>query len=287
MTCYGDLPEAYSDKNKSAAVIVPVPYDNTSTWIKGADKGPQALIEASANMELYDIETGTEVYKYGIYTDVPVLISGRPELMIPAVKERIHSWMEMNKFVITIGGEHSITIGSVAAHLSKYPDLSVLQLDAHTDLRPEYLGSKYNHACTMSRIQEFCPITQVGIRSMDIIEKDYIKPDRVFFAEEIIPSDGWIEEVVQTLNNQIYLTIDLDVFDPSVMPSTGTPEPGGLDWYRVLELLRRVIEKKELMGFDIVELCPDTNNKAPDFLASKLLYKILTYKFLKNKKSLI
>jgi agmatinase len=287
MTCYGDLPEAYSDKNKSAAVIVPVPYDNTSTWIKGADKGPQALIEASANMELYDIETGTEVYKYGIYTDVPVLISGRPELMIPAVKERIHSWMEMNKFVITIGGEHSITIGSVAAHLSKYPDLSVLQLDAHTDLRPEYLGSKYNHACTMSRIREFCPITQVGIRSMDIIEIDYIKPDRVFFAEEIIHSDGWIEEVVQTLNNQIYLTIDLDVFDPSIMPSTGTPEPGGLDWYRVLELLRRVIEKKELMGFDIVELCPDKNNKAPDFLASKLLYKILTYKFLKNKKSSI
>jgi agmatinase len=287
MTCYGDLPEAYSNKNKSAAVIVPVPYDATTTWIQGADKGPQALIEASANMELYDIETGTEVYKHGIYTDVPVSISGKPELMIAAVKERIHSWMEMNKFVITVGGEHSIAIGSVEAHLYNYPDLSVLQLDAHTDLRPEYLGSKYNHACTMARIQEFCPVTQVGIRSMDIIEKEYIKPGRIFFAEKIIHSNRWIEEVIQTLNNQIYLTIDLDVFDPSVMPSTGTPEPGGLDWYRVLELLRRVIERRELVGFDIVELCPDKNNKAPDFLASKLLYKVLTYKFLRNKKSSI
>lgn len=284
MTCYGDLPGEYSDKNKSAAVIVPVPYDDTSTWLKGADKGPQALIEASANMELYDIETGTEVYKYGIYTDVPVSISGKPELMITAVKERIHSWMEMNKFVIAVGGEHSVTIGSVEAHLLKYPDLSVLQLDAHTDLRPEYLGSKYNHACTMARIQEFCPVTQVGIRSMDIIEKDYLKPGRVFFAEKILNSENWIDEVIQTLNNRFYLTIDLDVFDPSVMSSTGTPEPGGLDWYTVLELLRRVIENKQLVGFDIVELCPDKNNKAPDFLAAKLLYKVLTYKFLTNNK---
>jgi len=283
MTCYGDLPEAYNDKNKSAAVIVPVPYDDTSTWLKGADKGPQALIEASANMELYDIETGTEVYKNGIYTDVPVSISGKPEGMIAAVKERVHSWMEMNKFVITVGGEHSVTIGSVEAHLGKYPDLSVLQLDAHTDLRPEYLGSKYNHACTMARIQEHCPITQVGIRSMDIIEREYLNPGRVFFAEEIISNKNWIEKVIQTLSNKFYLTIDLDVFDPSVMASTGTPEPGGLDWYIVLELLRRVIDKKELVGFDIVELCPDKNNKAPDFLAAKLLYKVLTYKFLNRK----
>jgi agmatinase len=287
MTCYGDLPEVYSDNKRSAAVIVPVPYDDTSTWLKGADKGPQALIEASGNMELYDIETGTEVYKYGIYTDVPVSVSGKPEWMIAAVKERIHSWMEMNKFVITVGGEHSVTIGSVEAHLLRYPDLSVLQLDAHTDLRPEYLGSKYNHACTMARIQEFCPVTQVGIRSMDIIEKDYLKPGRVFFAEKILNSKSWIDEVIQTLSNRFYLTIDLDVFDPAIMPSTGTPEPGGLDWYTVLELLRKVIEKKELVGFDIVELCPDKNNKAPDFLAAKLLYKVLTYKFLTNNKSSI
>jgi agmatinase len=281
MTGYGDLPEEYSNRNKSAVVIVPVPYDETTTWGKGADKGPEALLEASANMELYDIETGTEVYKIGIYTDVPVSIPGRPELMINAVDKRINSWLKLNKFVAVIGGEHSITIGSVRAHHKKNPDLSVLQLDAHTDLRPEYLGSKYNHACTMSRIKELCPVTQVGIRSMDVIETEYLQPDHVFFAEQIHKSSDWIERIIKTLNDKVYLTIDLDVFDPSVMPSTGTPEPGGLDWYTTLELIRKVTETKQLVGFDIVELCPEPNNKAPNFLAAKLLYKVLTYKFLK------
>jgi len=282
MIVYGDLPEEFSDRNQSAIVIVPVPYDETSTWGKGADKGPEALLEASANMELYDIETGTEVYKMGIYTDVPVSIPGRPELMINAVDKRISSWLRINKFVVAVGGEHSITIGSVKAHLKKNPDLSVLQLDAHTDLRPEYLGSKYNHACTMSRIKELCPITQVGIRSMDIIETEFLQPDRVFFMEGINNSHDWIERIIKTLSEKVYLTIDLDVFDPSIMPSTGTPEPGGMTWYNVLELIRKLIEQKHLIGFDIVELCPGQNNKAPNFLAAKLLYKVLTYKFLKT-----
>jgi len=284
MTGYGDLPEAFSDRIQSAVVIVPVPYDETTTWGKGADKGPEALLEASANMELYDIETGTEVYKIGIYTDIPVSIPGRPELMINAVDKRINSWLKLNKFVVVVGGEHSVTIGSVKAHLKKNPDLSVLQLDAHTDLRPEYLGSKYNHACTMSRIKELCPVTQVGIRSMDIIETEYLQHDHVFFAEEIHKSVDWIDRVIKSLNEKVYLTIDLDVLDPSVMPSTGTPEPGGLDWYTTLELIRKVAEKKHLVGFDIVELCPEPKNKAPNFLAAKLLYKVLTYKFLKTLK---
>jgi N1-aminopropylagmatine ureohydrolase len=282
MIVYGDLPEEFSDRNQSAVVIVPVPYDETSTWGKGADKGPEALLEASTNMELYDIETGTEVYKMGIYTDVPVSIPGRPELMINAVDKRINTWLKVNKFVVAVGGEHSVTIGSVKAHLKKNPDLSVLQLDAHTDLRPEYLGSKYNHACTMSRIKELCPITQVGIRSMDIIETEFLQPDHVFFMEEINSSHDWIERVIKTLNDKVYLTIDLDVFDPSIMPSTGTPEPGGMTWYNVLELIRKITEQKNLVGFDIVELCPGLINKAPNFLAAKLLYKVLTYKFLET-----
>jgi N1-aminopropylagmatine ureohydrolase len=280
MTGYGDLPEAFCDRNQSAVVIVPVPYDETSTWGKGADKGPEALLEASTNMELYDIETGTEVYKIGIYTDVPVSIPGRPELMINAVDKRINSWLKLNKFVIAVGGEHSVTIGSVKANLKKNPDLSVLQLDAHTDLRPEYLGSKYNHACTMYRIKELCPITQVGIRSMDIIETEFLQPERVFFMEEINSGHDWIERIIKTLSDKVYLTIDLDVFDPSIMPSTGTPEPGGMNWYNVLELIRKLTEQKNVVGFDIVELCPEQNNKAPNFLAAKLLYKVLTYKFL-------
>jgi agmatinase len=282
MTGYGDLPEVFSDRNQSAVVIVPVPYDETSTWGKGADKGPEALLEASANMELYDIETGTEVYKIGIYTDVPVSIPGRPELMINAVEKRINSWLKLDKFVIAVGGEHSISIGSVKANLKKNPDLSVLQLDAHTDLRPEYLGSKYNHACTMSRIKELCPVTQVGIRSMDIVETEFLQPGHVFFTDEIFRNHDWIDRVIGTLKDKVYLTIDLDVFDPSIMPSTGTPEPGGLSWHNVLELVRKLTEQKHLVGFDIVELCPGQNNKAPNFLAAKLLYKVLTYKFLKT-----
>jgi agmatinase len=272
MTGYGDLPEVFCNRNQSTVIIVPVPYD----------KGPEALLEASANMELYDIETGTEVYKMGIYTDVPVSIPGRPELMINALDKRISSWLKLNKFIVAIGGEHTITIGSVKAHLKKNPDLSVLQLDAHTDLRPEYMGSKYNHACTMSRIKELCPVTQVGIRSMDIIETEFLQPGYVFFAEEINSSHDWIERVIKTINNKVYLTIDLDVFDPSIMPSTGTPEPGGMNWYNVLELIRKLTEQKHLIGFDIVELCPGPNIKAPNFLAAKLLYKVLTYKFLKT-----
>jgi len=279
MIHYADLPEEYSDRDQSDIIIVQIPFDGTSTWIKGADRGPQALLEASANMELYDIETGTEVYRNGIHTDEPVPVSNSPEAMVNKVMKRIRAWLNRDKFVVTIGGEHSMTIGSVQAHLEKYPNLSVIQLDAHTDLRQEYEGSPYNHACTMARIKELCPVTQVGIRSMDKEEIKYIDYDRVFLAEKIIKDDKWIWKVIQTLNEQVYLTVDLDVFDPSVMPSTGTPEPGGLDWYTILDLIREVIKEKQLVGFDIMELCPNNNNKTPDFLAAKLLYKILSYRF--------
>jgi len=279
MIQYGDLPDEYSDKDKSSIVIIPVPYDATSTWIKGTDKGPMAILEASTNMELYDIETGTEVYKRGIHTAEPITASDSHEATIKSVSAQIYSWLKRDKFIVSIGGEHSVTIGSVHAHLKAYPELSVLQLDAHTDLRQEYEGSPFNHACTMARIKELCPITQVGIRSMDKDETKYIDHDRIFLAGKILVENNWISQVIQTLNEQVYLTIDLDVFDPSVMSSTGTPEPGGMDWYTVLDLVKEVIKRKQLVGFDIMELCPNSNNKAPDFLAAKLLYKILSYKF--------
>lgn len=279
MIHFGNLPDEYSDKDHSLIIILPVPYDVTGTWIRGADRGPQALVEASVNMELYDIETQTEVYRYGIYTDQPVLISASPDIMTEAVCRRIDTWLNRDKFVVTIGGEHTITIGSVKAHLKRYPNLSVLQLDAHTDLRQDHDGSTYNHACTMARVKELCPATQVGIRSMDKEELEYIDPERIFTAEKILRNDNWMPEVIQTLNEQVYLTIDLDVFDPSIMPSTGTPEPGGLDWYMILDLIREVIKEKELVGFDIMELCPNNQNKAPDFVAAKLLYKVLSYRF--------
>ena len=276
---FGDLPEEYSALANAEIVIVPVPYDQTSTWIKGADKGPAAIIEASAHMELYDIETDSEVYKKGIFTAEPVDGQELIEDMVEMVAERVRQYLENDKFVVVVGGEHSISFGSVKAHVTDNVDITVLQLDAHSDLRNEYEGSGHNHACVMARISELCPIMQVGIRSMDSSEKKALDTNRVIFAGEISTNKNWIEKVLSKLSQNVYVTIDLDVFDPSIMPSTGTPEPGGLLWYDVLELMRTVFENRNVTGFDVVELCPNKRNKAPDFLAAKLIYKLLSYKF--------
>lgn len=276
---YGALPEEYSNRDNAAIVIIPVAYDGTSTWSKGSDKGPEAIIEASANMELYDIETDSEVYKRGIFTDKPVEDLFLPEDVVEMVTSRAQYHIEEDKFVIVIGGEHSISIGSIRAHAACYEDLTVLQLDAHSDLREEYNRSKYNHACVMARAKELCPIVQVGIRSMDYSEKQFMNKENVFFAKDICNERDWIEDVISQLSEKVYITIDLDVFDPSIMPSTGTPEPGGLLWYDLLELLKSVFEERDVVGFDVTELCPNPRNKAPDFLAAKLIYKLLSYKF--------
>jgi len=286
---FGGLPEEYSSATSAKIVIVPVAYDATSTWIKGADRGPAAIIEASANMELYDIEMDSEVYREGIYTDKMIEEKLSPENMVEKVKKRVRDHLDENKFAVVLGGEHSVSIGSVKAHIENKGDIMVLQLDAHSDLRDQYEGSKYNHACVMARVKELCPIVQVGIRSMDYSEKEIMDRANVFFAEDIYSSadrtcpTSWIERVISKLKDKVYVTIDLDVFDPSIMPSTGTPEPGGLLWYDVLKLLRQVADNRDIVGFDVVELCPNDRNKAPDFLAAKLVYKLLGYKFKRMK----
>jgi agmatinase len=288
---FGGLPPKYCEYANSRIVVVPVPYDGTSTWVKGADKGPEAVIKASANMELYDIETDSQVYEDGISTDKAVGVDLPVAEMVEAVRQRVQSHLTNNKFTVVVGGEHSVSIGAVAAYADRYPGMTVLQLDAHSDLRDEYEGCRCNHACVMARVRELCPIVQVGIRSMDISEKPALVEDRVFFAEHIhgrgfanaINGVGgpatWIDEVVAKLTEQVYITIDLDVFDPSIMSSTGTPEPGGLLWYDVLALLRAVCRRRTVVGFDMVELCPVEANWAPDFLAAKLIYKTLSYIF--------
>lgn len=280
---FGDLPAEFCSKNKSKIVIVPVPYDKTSTWIKGADKGPQAIIEASANMELYDIETDSEVFRQGIFTDEPILCKSGPEIMAGLVEKRVRGHLSKGKFTVSIGGEHSISIGAIKAHAKRYEKISVLQLDAHSDLRDEYHGSKFNHACVMARVREICPIVQVGIRSMDISEKKNLDYSRIFFAEDIQNSKNWIPKVLRKLTKNVYITIDLDCFDSSVMPSTGTPEPGGLFWYDCIRLLKKVIRSKNIVGFDVVEMCPNKSNKAPNFLAAKIIYKLLSYIFNENR----
>ncbi|MHC1707185.1 MAG: agmatinase [Bacteroidales bacterium] len=276
MTNFGGIAEEFSGLD-SPVVVLPVPYDGTSTWIKGSDKGPEALLEASANMELYDIETQQEVYLNGIYT-APMLITGPdPEEMVNAVYRETKKYLDLNKFVVAIGGEHSITAGPVRAYVEKYPDISVLQFDAHTDLRDEYEGSPYNHACVMARAQDLCPVVQVGIRSMDVGENDRVIPHRIFWAHQVAGRNDWHDKALDQLTDHVYITIDLDCFDPSIMPSTGTPEPGGLLWYETLDFIRKVVQTKTVVGFDIVELCPNKINRGPDFLAAKLLYKILSY----------
>jgi agmatinase len=276
---YGGIDNHFAAFDTSRIAVLPVPYDGTSTWIKGADKGPAAILEASANMELYDIETDLEVFKKGIFTADPVTEKRSPEKMTEAVQGEVEKLLNHNKFVVTIGGEHSVSIGAILAHAARFGNLTILQIDAHTDLRPEYEGSKFNHACVMARAREVCPCVQVGIRSMDVVEKPFLIPENIFYAEDIRSGADWMDKAVDRLTENVYLTFDLDGLDPSIMPSTGTPEPGGLLWNETIRFLRKVVATRNLVGFDVVELCPNKVNKAPDFLASKLIYKILNYKF--------
>jgi agmatinase len=276
---FGYIPEQYSKLEDSKIVIIPVAYDGTSTWIRGAGKGPEAIIDASANLELYDIETDSQVYLQGVFTEHTIEAEATVTEIINAVHETTYYHLQKDRFPVVVGGEHSVSIGAVRACASHYENLTVLQLDAHADLRNEYQGSKYNHACVMARVKELCPIVQVGIRSMDVSEKDSLKKNDVFFAKDIQSDGDWVKKAIYCLSKNVYVTIDLDVFDPSIMPSTGTPEPGGLLWYEVMEFIRSLCGQRNVVGFDVVELCPDSRNKAPDFLAAKLIYKFLSYKF--------
>jgi agmatinase len=250
--------EVVYDYAESGIIIVPVPYDETSTWIKGSDRAPDAILEASVNLEFYDVETATEVHKKGIHTIQPVTERKSPVL---------------------IGGNHTISIGSVKAFSEHFSDLTVLQLDAHSDLRQEYEGSKYNHACSMARARELAPIVQVGIRSMSVDELPFADPDRIFYAHDLYYDKQLYASAIQKLSDNVYITVDLDVFDPSIMPSTGTPEPGGPHYYELMHFLREVAKSKNVVGFDVVELCPSSTNKSPDFIAAKVIYQLLSYIF--------
>ncbi len=259
------------------AVIVPVPYDGTSTWHKGADDGPRALIEASATVELYDIETGTEPWRNGIRTLAALECPPDPESMSAVVRDVVAEILEGGELPVVVGGEHSVTIGAVNAAADRFGDLTVLQIDAHADTREEYEGSSHNHACVMARARERCPIIQVGIRAVDAAEMPGLDPARVFWAHDIVPAsdDSWMADVVELLTAHVYVTIDLDAFDPSLIPATGTPEPGGLAWYPVNRLLRRVARASRVVGFDVVELLPAAGQHASAFTAAKLIHRFL------------
>ena len=276
---YAGIPEELAKLETAKIVLIPVPYDGTSTWQKGADKGPDAFLNASENMELYDIETDTEVYKQGVYLANPVAENSSPEAMVDAVHEATKKYIKKNKFVTVFGGEHSISIGTIRAFNEMFDDITVLQIDAHADLRESYEGSNCNHACAVYEASQTTNLIQVGIRSMDSIEKTVMDEEKTYFAHEMAEDDSWMDSAIDQMTDNVFITIDLDAFDPSIMPSTGTPEPGGLLWYETLDFLKQVFEEKNVVGFDIVELCPNENEKSSDFLAAKLYYKMLSYKF--------
>lgn len=279
---YAGIPDQYAAMDKSKVVLLPVAYDGTSTWGKGADKGPEAFLEASENMELYDIETDSEVYKEGIYLADTMEGFNSPEAMVTAVHDKVKELVKRNKLVTMFGGEHSVSIGAIRAFSEYYQDLTVVQIDAHADLRKEYEGTKYNHACALYEANETTNLIQVGIRSMDHAETLVMDYNKVFFAHEMVTDDFWMDNAIELMTDNVYITFDLDAFDPSICPSTGTPEPGGLLWYETLEFLSKIFESKNVVGFDIVELCPNKIDRSSDFLAAKLYYKMLSYKFRKD-----
>ncbi len=272
-------------EKKPRFCVLPVPYDLTASYMSGMRNGPRAILEASLNMELFDEELESEPCRAGIETlDFLEPVVAGPEEMIQKVYSVSREIVRSGKVPVVLGGEHSITLGLVRALRERYPGLSVLQFDAHADMRDTYQNSPFSHACVARRISEICPIVQVGIRSLSSEEAEFLKRVskgsrtmiRTHYARDVLNGLSW-SRIVRGLSDTVFVTIDLDVFDPSVMPATGTPEPGGLGWYEVTGLLREVTRKRRVVGFDVVELCPIPGNIAPDFLAARLTYRLMGY----------
>lgn len=280
---FGGLPEENSKYEKSRAVIFPIPLERTTTYEHGTRNGPAAIITASRNMETWDEELNAETFaKIGIAT-LPAIdtAEGTLDKVLADIYTTELALLGDGKFPVALGGEHSLTPPLVAAAAKKFPDLSVLQIDAHADLREAYQGNPASHASAMRRVVEICPAVQVAIRSLSIEESEAIPRLRtkIYWARDIAraPLETWIPRVVGDLSRHVYLTVDLDGFDPAYMPATGTPEPGGLDWYQVTSLIRAVAKAKKIVAADVVELLPQHGDHASDFLAAKLVYRILGY----------
>jgi agmatinase len=279
---FGGTTPTTTDFASARVVILPIPLDRTTSYMPGTRHGPHEILVASSHMELWDEETQTDVHRIGIYTlpemEFPFATMDEVVREIRRVAAEI---VKHDKFPVILGGEHSITPAVVAALAAKHPRLSVLQLDAHADLRESFMGTPHNHACAMRRTLEHARTTQVGIRSLSTEEAAAAPtlPTAIFYDFNMRRDANWIERVVDSLSETVYITIDVDGFDPAIMPATGTPEPGGLSWYEALALLRRVIERRTVVGCDIVELSPIPGHVAPNFLCAKLIYKILSYRF--------
>lgn len=274
-----------SNYKDSKIVILPAPFEATTSYGKGTIDGPKAILDASHYVEFYDEELDRELcFEKGICTIKALnFLKRKDKSALDFLYGNVVQLIKDNKFVVTLGGEHTISIATIKAHFDNYKNLSVLHFDAHSDLRHEYEDSKYSHACFMSRVAEFTKnITQVGIRAQCIEESKFIKVNKIrtFYAYEI--KDGkygknWDEKVINTLKDNVYVTFDVDYLDPSIMQSTGTPEPNGFFWDETVKLFKKLGKKKNVVGFDVVELAPRRNFPFPDFLTAKLIYKMLNY----------
>ena len=277
------LPEEEAhDLDAAGVVILPVPYEATVSYMGGTRFGPRRILEASRHIELYDHELDTEPHTVGVHTLPELLLSGSgPEVALGELRKACDALQAQGKFVIMLGGEHSISAPPIQAHARRLGDkrLSVLQLDAHGDLRPKYEGTSFSHACVMYRVHQEVDLVPVGIRAITSEERALMRAKNIptIFGHELDAEGQWIERALASLGPDVYVTIDIDYFDPSLVPSTGTPEPGGGTWYPTLRLLDRVFAERHVVGVDVVELAPIPGVVAPDFLAAKLVYKLVAY----------
>ena len=279
---YGGTTPTTTDFEHARVVILPIPLDRTTSYVPGTRNGPHEILVASAHMELWDEETQTDVHSIGIFTlpEMEFPFASMDEV-VGEIRRVTAELLDHGKFPCILGGEHSITPAVVGAVAAKYPGLSVLQIDAHADLRESFMGTPHNHACAMRRTLEFARTTQVGIRSLSPEEAAAVPSlaTEIFYDFNMRANADWVDRIVDSLSEQVYITIDVDGLDPAIMPATGTPEPGGLSWYETLAVLRRVIERRTVVGCDVVELSPMPGHVAPNFLCAKLIYKILSYRF--------
>jgi agmatinase len=274
---FGDVPYPYGEYANARVVVLPVPYDSTVTARAGARDGPEAMIANSQDMELYDVGLGFEPYLHGIYTSPSVAVTNEsPEAMINRVHDIANEFLADGKFLATFGGEHTIAVGSFRAHRDRYPGLSVLAIDAHADLRDEYNETRYNHACSLRRMLDDAPVSQVGLRSAAVEEAQLIRErDLPFYSPRAFRALPDLSPIVDRLTDYVYVTIDLDGIDSGEMAAVGTPEPGGLRWDEVSLLMEAVAAKKRIVGFDIMELAPDLGPKACSYAAAKLAYRMI------------
>lgn len=278
-TNFAGISDKYAGYETSKIIILPVPYEEENNPIKGTSNGTNAMLMAAKHMQLYDIETNTEVFKEGIHITNPLSGFTSASAMVDEVYSQVKKYIKRNKFVSLIGGEASVSIGSIKAANECFDDLTVLHIGANANLRNEYEGSKYHSKCTMYQANQQMNLVQVGIRSMHKTEKTVMNPDQLFFAYEMATEDYWMDTVTDLLSENVHITFDLNGMDPSLISGVCNPEPGGLFWYETLEFLQKVFKEKKVVGLNMTGLCPNDHDKTSAVLAARLLYKMLTYKF--------